>query len=258
MPAIDTSAQVAGAFSGVGAWQRATVASVTVETYRAKTFRVALSEWSDFRSGQHVDVKLTAPDGYQAQRSYSIASSPELLGSIDLTVELVEGGEVSSWFHDVAEPGDVFELRGPIGGPFTWTVDDGGPLLLVGGGSGVVPLMSMLRHHRAHDFAAPALLLYSSRTLDDVIYLNELESYASTDSGPTVSLTLTRQNPPGWTGYTRRIDQRMIDDLLDEVGEPTLVFICGPTAFVENAAGLCVAAGVSAERIRTERFGPSG
>jgi len=235
-----------------------TIDSITEETYRAKTFRVSLSDWNGFRPGQHVDVRLTAPDGYQAQRSYSIASPPEVESALDLTVELVEDGEVSSWFHEVAQPGDVFELRGPIGGPFTWTVDDGGPLLLVAGGSGVVPLMSMLRHRQAQNATSPAHLLYSSRTLDDVIYRDELEAYSSDPSGPRVSHTLTRKHPPGWTGFTRRIDREMIDELLDEMGKPPAVFICGPTAFVESVAAGLVTAGVDAERIRAERFGPSG
>lgn len=258
MPVTDTGVRAPGAIGQVGGWQTATVDSITAETYRTKTFRVSLLDWNGFRPGQHVDVKLTAPDGYQAQRSYSIASSPEVQGALDLTVELVEDGEVSSWFHQIAQAGDTFELRGPIGGPFTWTVDDGGPLLLVAGGSGVVPLMSMLRHRQAQNATSPALLLYSSRTLDDVIYRDELEAYMSDPGGPRVAHTLTRQHPPAWAGFTRRIDRDMIDELLDEMGEPSAVFICGPTAFVESAAAGLVAAGVEAERIRTERFGPSG
>jgi ferredoxin-NADP reductase len=205
-----------------------------------------------------VDVRLTAPDGYQAQRSYSIASPPEIGRVLDLTVELVEDGEVSSWFHQVAKPGDVFELRGPIGGPFTWTVDDGGALLLFAGGSGVAPLMSMLRHRQAQNATSPALLLYSSRKLDDVIYRDELEAYSSDPSGATVLHTLTREHPPGFSGHTRRIDREMIEEVLREMREPSAVFICGPTAFVEGVAARLVAAGVDAERIRTERFGPTG
>ena len=258
MPGTDTDARAPGAIVGVGGWQKVTVDSITEETYRAKTFRVSLPDWNGFRPGQHVDVRLTAPDGYQAQRSYSIASPPEVESALDLTVELVEDGEVSSWFHQVAQPGDVFELRGPIGGPFTWTVDDGGPLLLVAGGSGVVPLMSMLRHRQAQNARSPAHLLYSSRTLDDVIYRDELEAYSSDPSGPRVSHTLTRKHPPGWAGFTRRIDREMIDELLNVMGGPSSVFICGPTAFVESVAAGLVTAGVDAEQIRTERFGPSG
>jgi len=258
MPAIETDQWTPRATAEVGAWQTGTVDSITDETYRVKTFRVSLSDWNGFRPGQHVDVRLTAPDGYQAQRSYSIASPPEIGPVLDLTVELVEDGEVSSWFHHVAPPGDVFELRGPIGGPFTWPVDDGGALLLFAGGSGVAPLMSMLRHRQAQNATSPALLLYSSRKLDDVIYRDELEAYSADPSGATVLHTLTREHPPGFSGYTRRIDRKMIEEVLREMGEPSTVFICGPTAFVEGAAAGLVAAGVDAERIRTERFGPTG
>jgi ferredoxin-NADP reductase len=258
MQAIDTGTPAPGAIREVGDWQVVVIQSITVETYRAKTFRVAVSAWHGFRPGQHVDIRLTAPDGYQAQRSYSIASSPESKDTLDLTVELVEDGEVSTWFHEVARPGDAFELRGPIGGPFTWTVDDGGPLLLVAGGSGVVPLMSMLRHRHLQDAALDTLLLYSSRTIDDVIYLTELKSLSADPGGPVVVHTLTRGHPPGWSGFARRIDRAMLEEALQEMGTPSRVFICGPTAFVESVAAGVVAAGVHAGRIRTERFGPSG
>lgn len=242
----------------VGAWQVATIDSITTETHRAKTYRVSVPWWRRFRPGQHVDIRLTAPDGYQAQRSYSIASAPETEGILDLTVELVEDGEVSPWFHQVALPGDTFELRGPIGGPFTWTVADTDPLLLVAGGSGVVPLMSMLRHRQAQGATSRALVLYSSRTIDDVIYRDELESLSVDPSGPTVVHTLTRGHPAGWSGFTRRIDGAMLREILTEIGDPRSVFICGPTAFVESVAAGLIAAGVDMERIRTERFGPSG
>lgn len=256
MQVIDPAPESTGI---VGDWQVATIDSITVETYRAKTYRVSVPAWRIFRPGQHVDIKLTAPDGYQAQRSYSIASAPETEGILDLTVELVDNGEVSSWFHEVAQPGDTFELRGPIGGPFTWTVADGDPLLLVAGGSGVVPLMSMLQHRRAQGTTSTALMLYSSRTIDDVIYRDELESLSTDSGGPVVVHTLTRGHPPGWQGFTRRIDGAMLRDVLGELGDPpNRVFICGPTAFVESVAAGLVAAGVDRERIRTERFGPSG
>ncbi len=241
----------------VGAWQRATIETVTVETYRGKTIRVSVPIWRPFRPGQHVDVRLTAPDGYQAQRSYSIASAPETEGIIDLTVELVEGGEVSPWFHDISQPGDTFELRGPIGGPFTWSVDDGGPVLLIAGGSGIVPLMSMLRHRRAQGGTHGALLLYSSRSLDDVFYRKELDSLAADADGPRVLHTLTRAQPNGWTGFARRIDRAMTGAAVDLLGAPRWAFVCGPTAFVENAAVGLVASGVDTRWIRTERFGPS-
>jgi ferredoxin-NADP reductase len=258
MPAIEPAVPASGAVAGVGAWQVATIDSVKEETYRTKTFRVAVPAWRSFRPGQHVDVKLTAPDGYQAQRSYSIASAPETTGVLDLTVESVADGEVSSWFHATAAAGDSFELRGPIGGPFTWTVADGGPLLLVAGGSGVVPLMSMLRHRQAHDAALPALLLYSSRTIEDVIYREELDAMAAAPNGPLAWHTLTRSRPQGWSGLGRRVDRAMVDAAIAEVGAPRWVFVCGPTPFVESVAAAVIAAGVDPDRIRTERFGPSG
>jgi ferredoxin-NADP reductase len=258
MPVTKAKALDQASYALVGRWQTAVVESVTVETYRAKTFRVSVPSWSGFRPGQHVDVRLTAHDGYQAQRSYSIASPPERSEALDLTVELVNDGEVSSWFHEIAAPGDRFELRGPIGGPFTWTVDDGGPLLLIAGGSGVVPLMSMLRHRHLQNDRSPAVLLYSSRTLEDVIYREELESYSPNVNGSTVLFTLTREQPQNWTSFTGRIDRGMIRQVLKDLSDPSACFICGPTAFVEGVAALLIAAGVEADRVRTERFGPSG
>ena len=258
MSATDGVAVGTTAASPVGTWQPVTVEAVSSETYRARTLRVAVPEWRPFRPGQHVDVRLTAPDGYQAQRSYSIASAPETVGVVDLTVELVDDGEVSPWFFEVAEPGDSFELRGPIGGPFTWTVDEGGPVLLVAGGSGVAPLMSMLRHRRAHADTVPALLLYSSRSLEDVIYRDELDGLAGADEEAQVVHTLTRARPAGWDGFARRVDRAMLDELLERLGEPRHAFVCGPTPFVENVAIALVASGVGVGRVRTERFGPSG
>ena len=256
MPAIEPA--VPATIGEVGAWQAVTISSIEVETYRASTYRVAVAAWRRFRPGQHVDVRLTAPDGYQAQRSYSIASAPETTGVLDLTVEIVADGEVSGWFHETAAVGDTFELRGPIGGPFTWTVADGGPVLLIAGGSGVVPLMSMLRHRRAQNATLPALLLYSSRTVDDIIYRDELDAMAADPKGPWVWHTLTRSRPPGWSGPGRRVDRAMIGDAIAEVGDPRWVFVCGPTPFVESVAAAVIAAGVDPDRIRTERFGPSG
>jgi len=242
----------------IGKWQHATIERIATETYRAKTFTLAVPRWGSFRPGQHVDVRLTAPDGYQAQRSYSIASAPDLSGVIELTVELVDDGEVSGWFHEVAKPRDQFELRGPIGGPFTWTVDDGGPIFLLAGGSGIVPLMSMLRHRQAQRSPAPALLLYSSRTLEDVIYRQELDALVDGARGPDVVHTLTRGQPPDWQGHSRRVDREMVGEALARIGDPLHVFICGPTTFVEATAGHVVSEGVEVDRIRTERFGPSG
>ncbi|MGI9657606.1 MAG: ferredoxin reductase [Gaiellaceae bacterium] len=243
--------------SQVSPWQVATVEAVTTETYRARTVHVSVPTRPPFRPGQHVDVRLTALDGYQAQRSYSIASAPDIVAGFDLTVELVEDGEVSSWFHQIAEPGDTFELRGPIGGPFTWSVEDDGPIMLIAGGSGVVPLMSMLRHRRARKNLTPALLIYSSRTIDDVIYRDELESLAGAD-GLDVLHTLTRSQPSGWPGYARRVDDGILGDALDRLGKPRHAFVCGPTPFVENVAAGLVRHGIDARHVRTERFGPSG
>ena len=203
-----------------------------------------------------MDVRLTAPDGYRAQRSYSIASGPGG-DAVELTVDLVEGGEVSPWFHEVAVVGDSFEIRGPIGGPFTWTPDLGGPLLLVGGGSGVVPLMSMLRHGSI-GAQSKALLVYSARSADDLIYRAELEELAADPSSVEVVPTLTRSQPVGWTGYDRRVDAEMLADVIGRVDDPAWTYVCGPTTFVETVAAALVALDVAPARIRTERFGPSG
>jgi ferredoxin-NADP reductase len=238
-------------------WQIGTVERVIPETRRVKTLVFHLPAWWSFRPGQHVDLRLTAPDGYQAQRSYSIASAPEQEGSIELTIELIEDGEVSPYFHEVVE-GDQIEIRGPIGGPFTWTASMGGPLLLIAGGSGVVPLMSMLRHREATGSGVRTLLLYSSRSQDDIIYRRELDRMADADTDVLVWHTLTRTQPAGWTGNRRRIDPAMLSDALAQVGASPHTYVCGPTTFVEAVADGLVAAGVSPERIRTERFGPSG
>ncbi len=254
-------------------WQQATVVSVVAETYRAKTFKLRPAEWRPFKPGQHFDVRLTAPDGYQAQRSYSVATAPEATETFDLTVELMPGGEVSPFFHDVVQPGDALEVRGPIGGPFTWAVHDGGPVLFIAGGSGIVPIMSMLRHRRSHlpsllegaerpgggDEAAPdALLLYSSRSIEDVIYRAELDLMAANDSSVQLFHALTRKQPQGWPGYARRVDREMVLECMGRLGAPKLTFICGPTAFVEAAADAVVAAGAPSGSVHTERFGPSG
>ncbi len=240
-------------------WQIATVEAVKTETDRAKTFVLSAPGISRFRPGQHIDIRLTAPDGYQAQRSYSIASPPEDSGVLEVTVELIEDGEVSPYFHEVVRAGDQFEIRGPIGGPFTWQSTEGGPLLLIAGGSGIVPLMSMLRHRSASSaFNIPVLLLYSSRSLDDVIYREELESMAAQDDHLQVDFTLTRQRPDGWSGYERRVDDEMLGEVIEKLGAPRLSYVCGPTAFVESVASALVERGLEADSIRTERFGPSG
>ncbi len=240
-------------------WQIATVEQVIDETPRVKSFRLSTPGIRRFRPGQHVDIRLTAPDGYQAQRSYSIASAPEAASSFDITVELIEDGEVSPYFHQVVRKGDQIELRGPIGGPFTWTATQGGPLLLVGGGSGVVPLMSMLRHRAASsDAELRAALLYSSRSHDDVIYRDELEQMAGVSDGFDLNLTLTRERPSGWTGFDRRVDAPMLEDVIGKLGKPALNYVCGPTGFVEAVASMLVERGIPFDSIRTERFGPSG
>jgi len=210
------------------------------------------------RPGQHYDVRLTAPDGYQTERSYSIASPPERLGEIDLTVERIPDGEVSPYLHDVLMPGDQLELRGPIGGYFVWEVSLGGPLLLVGGGSGVVPLMAMLRHRAAQHSTLPARILYSSRTAEDVIYRDELDGMAAADPTFEPFYTFTRQPPPGWTGYRRRIDATMLAEVMRPFDRRARVYVCGPTLLVEAVANALVQMELPIERIRTERFGPTG
>jgi ferredoxin-NADP reductase len=236
-------------------WLAATVAETFPETAQTVTLRLDVPAWRGHRAGQHVDVRLTADDGYAAQRSYSIASPPGI-DRLELTVERIEDGEVSPWLTTVADAGDQFELRGPIGGWFVWDGHDIAPVLLVGGGSGVVPLMAMLRHHAASGSTAAMHLVYSARTLGDVIYRRELEELA----GPhrAVTLTLTRESSPDWAGRRGRVDA----DMLAELGWPPSVrphcYICGPTPFVEAVANALVALGHDPARVKTERFGPTG
>jgi ferredoxin-NADP reductase len=239
-------------------WQVAKVTGITIETSRTKTIALALPDWTPHQPGQHYDVRLTAPDGYQTERSYSVASEPERTGEIDLTVELIEDGEVSPYLDGVLTTGDVLEVRGPIGGYFVWNVSLGGPLLLVGGGSGVVPLMAMLRHRAAKRSHIPTVLLYSSRTPDDVIYHDQLERLAKDDPALKVVFTFTRQAPAGWAGYHRRIDSSMLAEEMGPLGSGILAYVCGPTLLVEAVADALVGLGLPAERVRTERFGPSG
>jgi ferredoxin-NADP reductase len=221
------------------------------ETPRVRSIVLDPPDWRGHRAGQHVDVRLTAEDGYQAQRSYSIASAPEDEHLV-LTVERLDDGEVSPYLVDELRPGDELELRGPIGGYFVWGVETGGPLLLVAGGSGVVPFRSMLRHRAAAGSSVPARLVYSSRSLDEVIYREELEGLAD------VRLTLTREQPEDWPGYARRIDAELLAEVAWPPEERPLVFVCGPTAFVEVAAESLVALGHDPSRIKTERFGATG
>ena len=244
--------------SRITSWQTGVVTRIIDETYRTKTFTIQLPSWQTFLPGQHYDVRLTAPDGYQAQRSYSIASAPETQGEIDLTIEVITDGEVSPYFHQVVQPGDTIELRGPIGGPFTWSKDIPGPMLLVAGGSGIVPLMSMVRHKGRTGQDEAALLLYSARAEEDIIYRQELERLAAADVTLTVLYTLTRSQPAGWTGYARRVDPAMLAEVRTRLGQVPNVYVCGPTSFVETVADGLVSEGIPPEKIRTERFGPTG
>jgi ferredoxin-NADP reductase len=239
-------------------WQIATITTIKHETPTVKTFTLALPQWVPHRAGQHYDVRLTAPDGYQAQRSYSIASQPERSDEIDLTVERLEDGEVSTYLHDVLVVRDQLEVRGPIGGYFVWEARLGGPLLLVAGGSGVVPLMAMLRHRAAAGSTVPTRLLYSARTPEDVIYRQELATLRAADGGLEIVHTFTRAQPPGWRGYARRIDAPMLQEVIQPLGPTPQTYLCGSTLFVEAVANNLVHIGVPPTQIRTERFGPTG
>jgi len=225
-------------------WQVATVVGIKQETPRTKTFRLALPMWMPHLAGQHYLVRLTAPDGYRAQRSYSVGSSPLDEGAIELTIDRLDDGEVSSYFHDVVQQGDQVEVRGPFAAYFVWRGE--APALLVGGGSGVVPLMSMLRHRRQVAPGAPMRLVYSVRTGEDVIYRDEL--------GAETLLTYTRAAPDGWDGHTGRIDEALVRAAGFERGA---AFVCGSNAFVEAAVPLVLAAGFDPADVRTERFGPT-
>ena len=239
-------------------WQIATVKRIKPENHKVKSFTLALPNFVQHRAGQHYDIRLTAEDGYQAQRSYSIASAPEQTGEIEITVDRLEDGEVSTYLHDVLVEGDKIELRGPIGGYFVWEARFGGPLLLVGGGSGIVPLMSMLRHRVASGSNAPTRMLASWRTHDDIIYADELATFGGKKDALAIFHTLTRSQPAGWAGYARRVDAEMIAEVAGAFGKNAKVFICGPTNFVEAAANLLTQGGFSASQVKTERFGPSG
>jgi ferredoxin-NADP reductase len=238
-------------------WRLGRVAEVRLETPRVASLLLDVPGWEGHLPGQHVDVRLTAEDGYQAERSYSIASAPDG-GRVELAVERIDDGEVSPYLAGEVRAGDQFELRGPIGGYFVWQPGLGGPLLLVAGGSGVVPLMAMLRHRSATGSSAPARLLYSSRSLEDVIYRRELERLVAAGDGVAVTHTRTRAQPPGWEGYDRRIDAAMLKEVGWPPGERPLVYVCGPTRLVEAVADDLVALGHDPDLVRTERFGPTG
>jgi ferredoxin-NADP reductase len=238
-------------------WRLARVAEVRPETPRVVSLALEVPGWAGHLAGQHVDVRLTAEDGYQAARSYSIASAPD--GQrVELTVERLEDGEVSPYLAGEVREGDQFELRGPIGGYFVWEPGLGGPLLLVAGGSGVAPLMAMLRLRAASGSQVPTRLLYSSRSLEDVIFRDELERLAAAGDGLTVTHTLTRAQPPGWRGYARRVDRAILEEVGWRPEERPLAYVCGPTRLVEAVAGDLVALGHDPARVRTERFGPTG
>ena len=239
------------------AWQPARVVSIRDETPRAKTIRFSVGTWPGHLAGQHADVRLEAEDGYRAERSYSIASPPEVSG-LELTVDRLDDGEVSPFLTGQLEPGDTIQLRGPIGGYFVWSaVEPRHPLLLVGGGSGIVPLMCMLRHRKLSGSAVRAALLYSVRTRQDVIYHSELTDLAQNDPQLTLRITLTRNVEPGWTGGVGRIDLPAVQALLNDLGGVADSFICGSADFVEAASALLIQAGQPFDAIRTERFGPT-
>jgi len=232
------------------------VAQLVDETARTRSIVLEVPGWAGHRAGQHVDVRLTAEDGYEAQRSYSIASAPED-GYVVLTVDRLDDGEVSPYLTQELRIGDELELRGPIGDYFVWEEKLGGPLFLLAGGSGVVPLRAMLRHYVAVGSAVPLRALYSSRSLPDVIYQGELTRLRD-DDGLDIRFTLTRQQPAGWSGYARRIDLPLLADVAFSSEERPLTYICGPTGFVEAVAGGLVELGHDPARIRTERFGATG
>ena len=238
------------------AWQSATVTAIQARTPAVKSYFFRLPQPLRFVAGQHVDVRLTAPDGYQAERSYSIASAPESADRFELAIERLADGEVSPFFHDVVAVGDEIELRGPIGGHFNWSVDDGGPLLLVGGGSGVVPLACMLRHRAARGSAIPTALVYSARTAADLIFGAELQTLAARADGFALFATLTREAKPPAGVRAGRIDAALLGAALAHLSAPPkAVFVCGANAFVETAADALVALGIPAAVIRTERYG---
>jgi ferredoxin-NADP reductase len=234
-------------------WQIATVVDLVEETTRVRTIVLDVAEWPEHRAGQHLDVRLTAEDGYRAEREYSIASAPG--EPVAITVERLEDGEVSPYLTEELRVSDGLQLRGPLGGYFVWSPEDGGPLLLVAGGSGIVPLRAILRHRERTGSDVPVRLLYSSRSLDDVIYRTELHELGD---GVEIVQTLTRAQPPHWTGYSRRVDLELLAEVAWPAEENPLAFVCGPTSFVEVVASGLVELGYKPERIKTERFGATG
>jgi len=239
------------------AWRTADIVAVREETAHARVLTLHVADWPGHEAGQHVDVRLTAADGYQAQRSYSISSTPAA-SQLELLVDYVADGEVSPYLTREARVGDRFELRGPIGGYFVWTAAYGGPLLLVAGGSGIAPLASILAYRASAAPGVATRLLYSVRTAEDIIFKERLESWKRQDPALTVSLTLTRSAPPDWSGYRGRIDAAMLREVAFAASAAPLAYVCGPTAMVEHVADALVSVGYPPGRVRTERFGPSG
>lgn len=237
-------------------WQQAKITAIVTQSPRIKSFFFAPSEPFAFRAGQHVDLRLTAPDGYQTERSYSIASAPERGEHFELAIERLDDGEVSPFFHDVAEVGDDIELRGPIGGHFVWSVSDGGPILLLGGGSGVVPLVSMIRHRAARGSSIPMLLLYSARTWEELAFRDELIELDAAGDGFQFFITLTREAARRANDFTRRIDAALASALLGALpAPPSRIFVCGSNPFVEAATKSVTDAGILPAIVRTERYG---
>lgn len=237
-------------------WQTAAIAKIEPNTPRVSSFWFKPTVPFAFKAGQHIDIRLTAPDGYRAQRSYSIASAPEDSDLVEITIERLDDGEVSPFFHDVAQVGDEIELRGPLGGHFVWSVADGGPLLLIGGGSGVVPLVSMLRHRAAQKSSVPMLLFYSARTWDEVIFRDELLAMHDARDGFELAFSITREPARRPIDFSRRLDMPIIAELLQRLpANPARAFLCGANRFVEQAAQGLIDAGLPPPHIRTERFG---
>ena len=239
--------------SGPRPWQVATVTAVTRETPSVRTIGLAVPSWPGHRAGQHLDIRLTAEDGYSAERSYSIAAAAD--DPVAITVERLDDGEVSPYLTEDLRVGDQLEIRGPVGGYFVWETADGGPLLLVAGGSGIVPLRAILRQREDSGSEVPVKLLYSARTLSELIYRDELDGQ---HDGVEIIYTLTREQPAGWTGYARRVDRALLAETAWPAGKNPLAFVCGPTSFVETVAAGLVALGYEPGRVKTERFGGTG
>jgi ferredoxin-NADP reductase len=240
-------------------WQEATVREIVTATPRVKLFTLAPMAPFPFVAGQHVDLRLTAPDGYQAQRSYSIASAPDAKETFELGIELMPDGEVSPFFHDVVARGDTIEFRGPIGGHFNWQEGDGGPILLVGGGSGVVPLVSILRHRFNTKSSVPMVLIYSVRTVADIIFREELERLAISSTNFWLYLAITRETSADPKHHSGRIDDPLVSRALRNFGGmPLRIYVCGANRFVETAASLLIGMGIESSRVRTERYGGAG